>query len=278
VLIRSRLARSLAALLCCQLSLFAAAAKDMPSIPAPTFGNQLLVSVSADWTSFQTTLYAFSRKDPGSPWQLEFSCPAVLGRAGLGWGLGLHGWILGEGPVKKEGDRRSPAGLFRLPFAFGSGTAAESGAVSVPYIQTGPNTVGVDDPLSPFYNRILEAVPAKPPQWKSAEIMLRPDRAYRLGVFVSHNDPAFPNDSGTSAQPPPTPGSQPLGSCIFLHIWKGPDHPTVGCTALPPGDMARVIHWLRAGEQPRLLQLPTVEYRRLQQAWALPVLPGKAGG
>jgi len=47
------------------------------------------------------------------------SNPRELGRAGLAWGLGLHGNPPFPGPIKREGDGRSPAGAFELSSAFG---------------------------------------------------------------------------------------------------------------------------------------------------------------
>ena len=38
--------------------------------------------------------------------------PITIGRAGAAWGIGLHPQQLG--PRKKEGDGRSPAGVFRI--------------------------------------------------------------------------------------------------------------------------------------------------------------------
>ena len=55
-------------------------------------------------------------KDEGKLWHLVGqSIPIVVGSRGLGWGRGLHGALLGEGPVKEEGDGRDlPQGPFTL--------------------------------------------------------------------------------------------------------------------------------------------------------------------
>lgn len=246
-----------------------------PPFPMGKFGKQLLVVVAGDWKSVQATLYGFSRRDGASPWQLAFSYPAVLGKNGLGWGLGIHGWILGDGPVKKEGDKRSPAGLFHLPTAFGYASAKEAGITSYPYLQVTENILAVDDPLSPFYNRFVDRRKQDPGKWQSAEVMLRPDGSYRLGLFISHNDPAFrpAKESPENGQSLPIPGAQALGSCIFLHIWKSENSPTIGCTALAPENMAIVARWLRPDSNPLLLQLPLAQYLHFQKAWNLPSLP-----
>ena len=44
------------------------------------------------------------------------------------------------------------------------------------------------------------------------------------------------------------------GSCIFLHIWKGPGATTSGCTAMKAADVATIVRWLDAAKEPRLVQ------------------------
>jgi D-alanyl-D-alanine dipeptidase len=93
------------------------------------------------------------------------------------------------------------------------------------------------------------------PDWNSSEHMLRSDDLYRWGVVVDHN------------ADPPRPGA---GSCIFLHIWRGPGQPTVGCTAMPQENLESVLGWLDPAKKPLLVQLPESEYQRLKRKWKLP--------
>jgi len=51
----------------------------------------------------------------------------------------------------------------------------------------------------------------------SHEDMLRPDDLYRYVLIIGYNTPK------------PVPGA---GSCIFLHVWRGKDSSTAGCTAI----------------------------------------------
>ena len=37
------------------------------------------------------------------------------------------------------------------------------------------------------------------------------------------------------------------GSCIFLHVWRGPGHGTAGCVALPEGRVAALQDFLAEG-------------------------------
>ena len=115
----------------------------------------------------------------------------------------------------------------------------------------------VDDTNSTYYNTITDRKSVTAPDWKSSEKMLLTDDRYRLGVFVGHNTgPAVPG----------------AGSCIFLHIWKGPEIPTSGCTAMSDGAIESLLGWLDLQAHPILVQLPESEYARLQSDWLLPPL------
>src|SRR5260370_18579336 len=93
--------------------------------------------------------------------------------------------------------------------------------------------------------------------------MLRPDELYRWAILVDHN------------ATPPTPGG---GSCIFLHIWRGPGQGTVGCTAMPQEQIESLLSWLDPARKPLLVQLPAPQYEKLRKRWKLPVLRSQAKG
>jgi len=59
-------------------------------------------------------------------------------------------------------------------------------------------------------------------------------------------------------------------SYIFLHIWRGPDKPTAGCTAMEESALRSLLSRLDAGRKPLLVQLPRAEYQRLKKEWGLP--------
>ena len=97
----------------------AAAASDV----APTNRSlQLIVVVTTDWDAVPGVMRRYERDGVRASWRtVGAEVPVVVGAAGLGWGDGLHGiGSPGEtGPVKREGDNRSPAGVFRLSSKFG---------------------------------------------------------------------------------------------------------------------------------------------------------------
>jgi D-alanyl-D-alanine dipeptidase len=231
--------------------------------PIPDSTRQLVVVTTADWSATAGTLRRYERA--GGGWRAVGEPVAVaVGRSGLGWGRGLHGGPPENGdPVKAEGDGRATAGAFRLSAAFGD---AEHEPTGLPYVQTGPDVECVDDPASGAYNLVLERTAAA--DWRSHEEMRRSDGLYRIGVVVAHNGAGVSADLVPTAAGPATVAGG--GSCIFLHVWRGPGSTTAGCTAMPDGALQNVLAWLDAGAAPVLVQLPQSEADRLRGPWGLP--------
>jgi D-alanyl-D-alanine dipeptidase len=202
------------------------------------------------------TLQRFERGNSVAAWkQIGAPIQIVVGRNGLGWGRGLNDEIKSE-PQKKEGDGKSPAGIFRLSSAFGFAPASEM-HLKLPYLQVTEMLECIDDIKSTRYNSIVDRSHIANPDWNSSEKMLSVGEAYRFGVVVDHN--ISPRIAGN-------------GSCIFLHIWKGDGSGTSGCTAMEKSQIQKLIHWLDAKKNPVLVQLPDKEFHRLQHAWNLPSL------
>jgi uncharacterized protein YijF (DUF1287 family) len=223
--------------------------------PIPALKTQLLLVVSDSWTGFRAQLQRFERA-PGRSWMpVGTPIAVVLGHAGLGWGDGLHG--LGapqhrDGPQKREGDGRSPAGVFALGTVHGYAPASDSG-LRVPYVQATAEHQCVDDPASRHYNRVVSST-AVQNDWRSAERMRRDDAGYELAIEVEHNR---------------SPITAAHGSCIFLHVWAGPEIPVLGCTAMASEPLHELARWLRPNASV-LVALPRAEYRALKRTWDLP--------
>ena len=223
--------------------------------PACDSPRQAVVVKISEWTAQQGILKRYERLPAKETWQaVGDAVPVVVGRNGLGWGVGLHPAATLDGPEKREGDGRSPAGVFRLSSAFGYAPAKEAAGIKLPYMEATPSLRCVDDAQSPHYNRIVDSSLIKP-DWKSDEEMRRADDHYRLGIVVDHNtNPVIPG----------------RGSCIFIHIWKGSDVGTAGCTAMSQENMERLLRWLDPLANPILIQLPEGTYRQLRTGWDLP--------
>ena len=206
----------------------------------PRSCGQVVLVTAADWTAAAATVQRFERAGPGAEWTaVGKALPARIGEHGLAWGSGLHAVPRGAAR-KQEGDRRAPAGVFRVTGAFG--TAEKTGGLRLPVTVLTPTLEAVDDPASRHYNRIVDRARIARPDWRSSEQMSAiPD--YALGLVVAHN-------------PQRVPGA---GSCIFLHLWKPRRTGTAGCTVLRERDLATLARWLDAAREPVLVQLPQAE-------------------
>jgi L,D-peptidoglycan transpeptidase YkuD (ErfK/YbiS/YcfS/YnhG family) len=221
--------------------------------PVPVESRQMLLCVAATWDAPAATLKFYERHDARSSWRLRAGpMPVSLGRAGLAWGRGLQP-SQESGPAKREGDGRSPAGVFDLRGATGYAAQPLAG-LRLAYREAGPTLRCVDDPASRYYNTLTDEA-TTPKDWNSAEDMRRNDELYRLTVWVGHNDaPALPG----------------AGSCIFLHVRRAPEAVTAGCTAFDGPALERLLVQLDPAARPVLVQLPQAAWQRLRGAWRLP--------
>jgi D-alanyl-D-alanine dipeptidase len=211
--------------------------------------NQLIIVTTKNWTDVQGTAQRYERH--GQRFQKYGEAfPVVVGKNGLAWGKGLSVVDQRDGPIKREGDAKAPAGIFKLGTAFGYDSTADT---RLPYLPLTSTIECVDDSHSKRYNELVDgSTVAK--DWNSSERMRSDDDLYRNGIFIEHN----------------TPVSSGSGSCIFFHIWRGPDSPTLGCTAMDSADIARLFSWLDPRQAPLLVQLPEMEYEHLRESWGLP--------
>lgn len=198
----------------------------------------------------------FERSTHASPWRsLESPIPLVVGRTGIAWGAGFDN-VSTEGPHKHEGDGKAPAGVFELDTAFGFAARESMSDVKLAYLQLLPTTDCVDDTASVHYNTVVDEASVPSVDWNSAEHM-REVSQYKIGVIVGYN--AAPPEKGR-------------GSCIFLHIWAGPDSHTAGCTAFDEAKLREVIAWLDPKKRPLMVQLTAKDYESLRNDWRLPAL------
>lgn len=221
-------------------------------VKSPLAGSRQVVLVTTPgWDSVRGTLRRFERRGAGASWtQVGKDFEVVVGRSGLGWGEGLSE-TKGDGPSKREGDGRAPAGVFTLTRAFGF--AGDAAWLRLPYTPLTSGVECVDDTASAYYNRVVDRAGVKAADWNSSERM-REVEGYRWGVVVAHNARAVPGQ----------------GSCIFLHVWAGPQKGTAGCTAMEQPDLETLLRWLDSKKRPLLVQLPESEYTRLRPVWKLP--------
>ncbi len=270
-----RLARTLALVVLCGAgatasaggarAISAQAAPERPASPARllTTARQMVLVTTPDWNAVQGRLEIFERAATGAwaPARVRSanrgtaaptSITIVVGKSGTAWDPAIVAPI--PGPVKAEGDGRSPAGVFALRTAFGFAPARDVTRLKLPYTEVTPTLECVDDPASADYNRLVDRASVTP-DWTSSEKMREISPQYHWGVVVEYNtQPAIPK----------------RGSCVFLHIGGDAGKGTAGCTAMAEPVLTAVMEWLDPAKAPVLVQLPLAARAALKTAWGLP--------
>ena len=224
--------------------------------PIPASCHAVLVAQPESWDSQSSLLQLYRRATSTSPWSSTGATIQVhLGRRGLAWGRGLH--PIQPGIQKKEGDKKSPAGLFELgSILYGYDTQA--GLPHWRYRQVTDRDLWIEDPSSPLYNRHLILSPHQPfPPGELYHLMRQSDPAHALQLFIRHNAP-----------PNALPGA---GSAIFFHLCRGPLSVTTGCTSMEESDLRQLLQNFNPTDEPVYVLLPKDDYSRLQQTWGLPM-------
>lgn len=189
-------------------------------VPAPKPPPATLCRVPAGVTAEQVVLV-----DSAGAGATVRACRRAAG--GYRTELGPYDGHVGRNGVsaaKREGDLRTPAGVF--PLRGGFGAYANPGLRVGSWLQVDAQDVWVDDSASSHYNTHQRA-PANG-RWASAEKLLN-QPAYNYAQVIGYNEAR-------------TPG---IGSAIFLHVDKGAG--TAGCVSLPTEPLLAVMRWERAG-------------------------------
>lgn len=163
----------------------------------------------------QCKVYLFEKA--GDIWKEVSSTSGTVGKNGVS-------------SESREGDYRTPKGLFTLGFAFGTKNITD---LHIPYRRINDSCYWVDDPSSEYYNQWVETDDI---QWASAEHLADYPDSYRYAVVINYNmDPIVPG----------------AGSAIFLHCKTGSY--TAGCVAVPEADMLDILYWLDSDAAPVIL-------------------------
>lgn len=217
----------------CVPAFFGGAAEKDADVAAEHIGKELMVIEGVFPASSQVILIT-SGAAPGqdarlSAFEMEDNTwkpvlgpvPAMIGRNGFA--------PSGE---KREGDGRTPPGIYSLGFAFGYGPKIDS---AMPYRRMTLSDIWIDDPASPDYNRPKKRGETRA---RSFEDMVLQDDRYKFGIVIMYNmDPVVPY----------------RGSAIFLHIWKDPKTPTSGCVAISEENILKLLKWLDPVKRPMIM-------------------------
>lgn len=239
--------------LLCMGFIMGAHARPLPVPANLAQSQQLILVISNNWQAKTANLQRYQRDFTYQAWSpVGKPIPVVIGKTGMGWGINLveeH-----PGQVKKsEGDSRTPIGVFTLGTAFGYAKQPTQGML-LQYMSLTDHTYCVDDKHSKYYNQIVKRTDSFNTDWHSAEPM-RQVPGYRFGISVLYN------------QKPSVPSA---GSCIFMHIWRGPDVATTGCVAMAEPNLTMLLTWLNPVKKPVLTTFPQTVYQQLPKTWHLP--------
>jgi len=180
--------------------------------------EQLIFAINTDSSSFHVTIHTLEKKS--GAWHLVF--PALEGSVGE---RGFAG--IGE---KREGDGKTPSGIFPLGTAFGYDPSV---VTKMPYRQATDDDFWVDDVNSEDYNKWVKGKPNA----ASWERMKRDDDQYKYGVVIEYN--MHPIVKGN-------------GSAIFLHVWK-PGQSTAGCISMSEEMVLKILAWLDPVKKPLII-------------------------
>ncbi len=180
--------------------------------------TRLLLVTTPTFNDFKGTVTRYQRSSPDGTWErVGNRKPIVVGRKGLAWGWTAAHYAKPNEPRKREGDKRAPAGVFAIGQPFGTFDKQLKGFVR---LRRGEHFC-VDDARSPHYGRIVPRRQAG--QRTSGEEMAKIS-LYRQGLFINY---------------PPN-AKKRAGSCIFVHVWRRPNSPTVGCVATSEANVGRL--------------------------------------
>ena len=226
----------------------------------PQSSTQAIVGIADGWNSSNVSLSLVEKNSAGK-WQRVLGPYAGrLGRNGCVWGRGMHRTPAGA-TLKKEGDGRSPVGIFSLGGLWVNNPTPVQHHPSIPYVQVGPNDLWVSDPRMPhLYNRHVRLDHPAATPWELHEQMRQNDYPHSIKMLVHHNTPE-------SVGKPVVGG----GSSIFFHIWRNDGaSPTAGCTSMNEEQLRAFIARLDPARKPVYILLPRSEYNRRRKEWGLP--------
>jgi D-alanyl-D-alanine dipeptidase len=193
--------------------------------PEPLASARRLVVVTADsMTTSRARIQRFERAASTQPWHaLGGPQSALIGTNGMAWSDAFRASARNGERIKVEGDKRAPAGFFRIGQSFGFAPSNRPN-----YLQIKEGSVCVDDLESASYNKITTR--DKVGALTHGENMWRVP-AYRNGLMVDY----------------PTNRRARAGSCIFIHIRTAAATGTAGCVAVPEPQVIELQDFAEAG-------------------------------
>ena len=200
----------------CALCLFTAAAcADKEPAPAwaasigeETGGDQVALVAGLEGSE---GLFCFEERDAEGTWRILVSCPAVIGKNGLG--------------KTQVGDKKTPQGVFTLDCAFG---IEKDPGCALPYHQVTEYDYWSGDQYC-HYNRMVDIREYPNLNTAACEHLSSMGTVYNYCLNIGYNAEGVPD----------------AGAALFLHCLNPDKDYTAGCVALPEEDMIEVLRHIR---------------------------------
>ena len=176
---------------------------------AQTTSQIIIVSAEGSYG----TVSMHTKGDDGI-WKEEFSISGRVGRKGVG--------------KEKEGDEKTPVGVYRFTTAFG--ILPNPGITALPYVKLDETHHWVDDSQSKYYNQMVSTRDVEK-DWNSSEHLYKSVYSYKYVLALDYNAECVPGK----------------GSAIFLHCPSKNNEGTSGCISIPEKTMCQVMQLLQPG-------------------------------
>lgn len=218
--------------------------------------KQLMVVTTSGWDEKQGTLQRFERINKLDKWSATGEkIEVVVGKNGMGWGKDFAPLSNPNEPKKKEGDGKTPSGIFYVGTTFGfESVDGMDSPQRKHYRQLKDSTYCVDDQNSKYYNQIIDSVDPQITSNPPHNEKMRAEDLYKIGAEIIY------------------PSSRKLGtgSCIFMHIWKDPTHGTAGCVAMEEAHIQNLVQWMNPKSKPEIALFPKEVYEKYKICLGLP--------
>ena len=158
----------------------------------------------------------YYERNVNGQWKKKWTCKTWLGKRGIG--------------KKKEGDQKTPKGIYSLGQAFG---IRKNPGTNMPYIKVNRYHYWCSDSGSIYYNQLIRT--DQTGHRCRGEHLIDYKKVYNYAIHIEYNKKGKPGK----------------GSAIFLHCSKG--RATAGCVAIPEKYMKKILKRLTPEANPKIL-------------------------
>gem|GEM_PF-822534 len=182
---------------------------------------QQVVIATTDKTSSRSATISYYHKKNGKWVRVYSRMSGVVGKNGLT-------------SNKKEGDGKTPKGVYSLTSSFGFET--KPAGVKLPYTKTNQYSYWIDDASSSDYNKMVTYKGDPNKKWKSFERLTH--HLYSHAVVIDYNT---------------NPIVKGKGSAIFLHTRTSATKYTLGCVAIYKDSLVKIMKQLDPKLNPHII-------------------------